>query len=208
MTIVAPRVRPGISREKSPVYALRRMPAIASYRYLRKTIASPVGELRLFASAAGLAAILWRDEPGLHLRPGAVVEPGEHPLLAETERQLREYFAGERREFDLPLDFHGTDFQLRAWTALLTIPYGQTRSYAQMAALIGQPSAVRAVGAANGRNPISIVAPCHRVIGSNGALTGFGGGLENKAKLLALESAQADMFERVPGGAGAHQQRA
>jgi methylated-DNA-[protein]-cysteine S-methyltransferase len=179
------------------------MPAITPHRYVRKTIASAVGDLRLFASDAGLAAILWRDEPGLHLRPGAVVESGEHPLLAEAERQLREYFAGERREFNLALDFHGTHFQLRAWAALLTIPYGQTRTYAQMAAVIGRPTAVRAVGAANGRNPISIVAPCHRVIGSNGTLTGFGGGLENKAKLLALESAQADLFGRAPDGAAA-----
>jgi methylated-DNA-[protein]-cysteine S-methyltransferase len=171
------------------------------FRYVRKTIPSPVGDLRLFASDSGLAAILWREDPGLHLRPGAVIEPGAHAVLAETERQLREYFGGERREFQLTLDFHGTEFQLRAWNALLTIPYGQTRTYAQMAVLIGQPAAVRAVGAANGRNPISIVAPCHRVIGSNGTLTGFGGGLENKAKLLALESAQPDLFAR-PARAG------
>jgi methylated-DNA-[protein]-cysteine S-methyltransferase len=116
---------------------------------------------------------------------------------------LGAYFAGERREFSLALDFHGTDFQRRAWNALLTIPYGQTRTYAQMATLIGQPGAVRAVGAANGRNPISIVAPCHRVIGSNGTLTGFGGGLENKAKLLALESSQSDLFARAANSAEA-----
>jgi methylated-DNA-[protein]-cysteine S-methyltransferase len=138
--------------------------------------------------------VLWREDPGLHLPRGAVINPGEHEWLDRCERQLREYFAGERRVFDLKLDFHGTEFQLRAWSALLRIPYGQTRSYAQMAAHIGHPNAVRAVGAANGRNPISIIAPCHRVIGSNGMLTGFGGGLENKAKLLALESAQADLF--------------
>ena len=181
---------------------LHAMPDAASHSYVRRTIPSPVGELRLFASEAGLAAILWRDDPGLHLRPGAVIESGAHGVLTETERQLREYFGGERREFQLALDFHGTEFQLRAWAALLTIPYGQTRTYAQMAALIGQPTAVRAVGAANGRNPISIVAPCHRVIGSNGTLTGFGGGLENKAKLLALESAQADLFGRPAKAAG------
>jgi methylated-DNA-[protein]-cysteine S-methyltransferase len=173
------------------------------FRYVRKTIASPVGDLRLFASDSGLAAILWRDDPGLHLRPGALTEVGTHVLLTETERQLGEYFAGERREFSLALDFHGTDFQRRAWNALLTIPYGQTRTYAQMATLIGQPGAVRAVGAANGRNPISIVAPCHRVIGSNGTLTGFGGGLENKAKLLALESSQSDLFARAANSAEA-----
>ncbi|MEO8062770.1 MAG: methylated-DNA--[protein]-cysteine S-methyltransferase [Pseudomonadota bacterium] len=184
------------------------MPGATPHLYVRRTIESPVGDLRLFASDAGLAAILWRDDPGLHLRSGAVIEPGTHPTLTETERQLREYFDGERREFQLTLDFHGTDFQLRAWTALLTIPYGQTRTYAQMAALIGQPKAVRAVGAANSRNPISIVAPCHRVIGSNGTLTGFGGGLENKAKLLALESTQPDLFGRAADGAGTLQKSA
>jgi methylated-DNA-[protein]-cysteine S-methyltransferase len=184
------------------------MPGADPHHYVRKTISSPVGDLRLFASDAGLAAVLWSDEPGSHLRPGAFIEPGAHPVLAETERQLCEYFGGERREFRLPLDFHGTDFQQRVWTALLTIPYGQTRTYAQMAAFIGRPTAVRAVGAANGRNPISIVAPCHRVIGSNGTLTGFGGGLDNKAKLLALESAQADLFGRPPDGADAFQKSA
>jgi methylated-DNA-[protein]-cysteine S-methyltransferase len=184
------------------------MPAAISYLYVRKVIASPVGELRLFASDAGLAAILWRDEPRHHLRPGAVIHAGTHTVLTETERQLREYFGGERRDFHLELDFHGTDFQMRAWAALLTIPYGQTRTYAQMAALIGQPTAVRAVGAANGRNPISIVAPCHRVIGTNGTLTGFGGGLENKARLLALESAQADLFGRAGNEAGLLEKRA
>lgn len=181
----------------------RAMSNPVSTRYIRHTIQSPVGALRLFASDAGLAAILWHDEPGLHLRPGAVVETGKHAMLAETERQLREYFAGERRKFHLTLDFHGTDFQLRAWRALLEIPYGQTRTYAQMAAQIGRPTAVRAIGAANGRNPISIVAPCHRVIGTNGTLTGFGGGLENKAKLLALESAQPDLFGKAASGVDA-----
>ena len=160
---------------------------------IRKTMASPVGQLWLYASDAGLAALLWREDHGRHL-PGTVVVGEDHPTLIETERQLREYFAGARQCFDLPLDFHGTDFQRFVWTTLLTIPYGETRTYAQVAESIRNPSAVRAVGAANGRNPISIIAPCHRVVGSDGSLTGFGGGLENKAKLLALESAQADMF--------------
>ncbi|MEJ0084518.1 MAG: methylated-DNA--[protein]-cysteine S-methyltransferase [Pseudomonadota bacterium] len=184
------------------------MPVPAHHCYVRKSIESPVGELRLFASDAGLAAILWRDEPGLHLRSGAVVTAGAHPVLTETERQLREYFGGERRAFDLVLDFHGTDFQRQVWSALLTIPYGETRTYAQVATLIGHPTAIRAVGAANGRNPISIVAPCHRVIGSNGTLTGFGGGLENKARLLALETAQADLFGCAGTEAGAAKMRA
>ena len=169
-------------------------------QFFRKTINSPVGDLWLYSRDAGLAALLWREDGGRHLR-GSEVVGDQHPCLIETERQLREYFAGVRKAFDLPLDFHGTEFQRRVWAALLTIPYGETRSYAQMAAFIGDPNAVRAVGAANGRNPISIIAPCHRVIGSTGCLTGFGGGLENKARLLALESAQADLF-------GTHQKRA
>jgi methylated-DNA-[protein]-cysteine S-methyltransferase len=118
-----------------------------------------------------------------------VGEDAGHPLLVEAERQLGEYFAGTRSRFDLKLDFNGTDFQKLVWNALLTIPFGQTRSYRQIARQIGRPAAVRAVGAANGRNPISIIAPCHRVIGANGALTGFAGGLQVKERLLALEAA-------------------
>lgn len=109
------------------------------------------------------------------------------PLMRETIRQLRLYFAGELREFDLPLELLGTDFQKRVWSALLTIPYGQTRSYTEIAQQIGATRAVRAVGAANGRNPIPIIVPCHRVIGASGNLVGFGGGLEWKRKLLDLE---------------------
>jgi methylated-DNA-[protein]-cysteine S-methyltransferase len=113
-------------------------------------------------------------------------------VLVETARQLEEYFAGQRTVFELPLDFAGTDFQRKVWNALLTIPFGETRSYGQIASQIGNPDAVRAVGAANGRNPVSIVTPCHRVIGSTGALTGFAGGLDAKAYLLALECAKTD----------------
>src|SRR6476659_2261805 len=115
-------------------------------------------------------------------------EPG-HPILVAAERQLAEYFAGRRTEFALALDPSGTDFQRSVWDALRTIPFGETRSYAQIAKQIGKPAAVRAVGAANGRNPLSIVAPCHRVVGSNGALTGFAGGLDVKAHLLTFEGA-------------------
>jgi len=106
-----------------------------------------------------------------------------------AERQLAEYFSGRRKAFDLRLDFAGTEFQKKVWRALLTIPFGETRSYGEIAKQIGSPKAVRAVGAANGRNPISIVAPCHRVIGSTGKLTGFAGGLDTKAFLLDLERA-------------------
>ena len=109
-------------------------------------------------------------------------------MLLETERQLREYFEGRRKVFDLKLDFSGTEFQQKVWSALLTIPYGETRSYAQIAKQIGRPDAVRAVGAANGRNPISLIVPCHRVIGSDGSLTGYAGGLPAKRALLELES--------------------
>jgi methylated-DNA-[protein]-cysteine S-methyltransferase len=115
-------------------------------------------------------------------------EDPAHPTLLETERQLREYFAGKRDRFDLPLEFSGTEFQKKVWRALLEIPYGETRSYRSIAQQIGHAAAVRAVGAANGRNPISIVAPCHRVIGSSGKLTGFAGGLDVKERLLALEN--------------------
>ena len=118
-------------------------------------------------------------------------------MLLETERQLKEYFAGERRTFDLTLDLAGTDFQRKVWSALLSIPYGETRSYGEIAAQIGHPGAVRAVGAANSRNPVSIIAPCHRVIGSTGKLTGFAGGLDAKAQLLTLEGATSESF--IPG---------
>lgn len=152
-----------------------------------KTIWSPVGELTLVAEARGLAAILWEnDRPG-RVRLSALTKDADHPVLVETERQLGEYFACSRRTFDVPLSFSGSDFQKSVWSALLAIPFGETRSYGQIAQQVGKPSASRAVGAANGRNPISIIAPCHRVVGATGKLTGFAGGLEAKAFLLALE---------------------
>jgi methylated-DNA-[protein]-cysteine S-methyltransferase len=143
------------------------------------------------ATDNGLAAILWEND-----RPGRVrlnvaaenVVARDHPVLVETERQIEEYFDGRRTQFALTLDLSGTAFQRQVWNALLTIPFGETRSYSQIARQIGNPSAVRAVGAANGRNPVSIVVPCHRVVGSTGALTGFAGGLDVKAHLLAFES--------------------
>lgn len=148
---------------------------------------SPVGELTLAASEKGLVAILWEnDRPG-RVRLGPLREARDHPVLIEAQRQIAAYFAGTLTRFDLPLDFRGTDFQKSVWAALLTIPFGETRSYGEIARQIGRPSASRAVGAANGRNPISIIAPCHRVIGSNGALTGFAGGLAAKELLLGLE---------------------
>jgi methylated-DNA-[protein]-cysteine S-methyltransferase len=155
--------------------------------YACKTIGSPVGQLKLVASDKGLAAILWKDENPRRVRVGPLVEAPDNSFLVETERQLGDYFAGRLATFTVPLDFQGTEFQKRVWQALLTIPFGETRSYAEIARQIGRPSAVRAVGAANGRNPISIVAPCHRVIGSNGDLTGYAGGLAAKQHLLGLE---------------------
>lgn len=148
---------------------------------------SPVGRLKLVASDLGLAAILWENDNPRRVPLTLAAQDPHRPVLRDAEEQLREYFAGERREFTVPLDFGGTEFQNQVWQALLSIPFGETRTYTDIAVQIGRPAAVRAVGAANGRNPISIIAPCHRVIGSNGKLTGFAGGLEAKAHLLALE---------------------
>ncbi|MEZ3497931.1 methylated-DNA--[protein]-cysteine S-methyltransferase [Pantoea sp. KPR_PJ] len=158
--------------------------------YYVKRVSTPVGELKLVASERGLAGILWKNDDPHGARFLPQIQDASHPILIETERQLREYFAGERRDFTLPLDFIGTAFQKKVWNALVTIPFGETRSYSEIARQIGHPQAVRAVGAANGRNPLSIVAPCHRVIGANGKLTGFAGGLEVKAFLLDLEMPQ------------------
>jgi methylated-DNA-[protein]-cysteine S-methyltransferase len=159
-------------------------------------INSPVGTLHLLSTDSALTALVWRRESTPQLSFEAAIVRADHPILREAVRQLGEYFGGERIAFELPLDFHGTEFQRRVWAALLTIPHGETRTYADVARSIGNPRAVRAVGAANGRNPISIVAPCHRVIGSSGALTGFGGGLDAKAWLLAHEAPQRDLLAR------------
>jgi methylated-DNA-[protein]-cysteine S-methyltransferase len=151
------------------------------------TMASPVGELTLVASEQGLRAVLWAEERVGRVPLSERRDDPAHDVLAEAVRQLSEYFAGERRAFDLPLDPVGTAFQKAVWTGLNAIPYGETRSYAALATAIGRPGASRAVGAANGRNPLSIVTPCHRVIGANGTLTGFAGGLAIKQWLLAHE---------------------
>jgi len=151
------------------------------------TFPSPVGTLKLVASDDGLVAILWQDDDPDRVRLTRLEERPDHPILRETVGQLGAYFAGSLKRFDLPLDFRGTDFQKQVWAALLSIPFGETRSYGQIAGQIGRPGASRAVGAANGRNPISIVAPCHRVIGSGGALTGFAGGIAAKRYLLEFE---------------------
>jgi methylated-DNA-[protein]-cysteine S-methyltransferase len=153
-----------------------------------KYVASPVGKLKLVASETGLIAILWENDNPRRVRLTDLVEDNNQGILVETERQLNEYFAGKRDEFAIPLDMRGTAFQKDVWRALQAIPFGKTRSYGEIAKQVGRPTSSRAVGAANGRNPISIVVPCHRVVGSSGKLTGFAGGLEAKAHLLNLET--------------------
>ena len=159
------------------------------------TMHSPVGALKLIASGTGLAAILWPDDNPGRIRLEPLVQDARNAHLVETARQLNEYFAGTRRTFDLALDMAGTAFQKSVWAALTRIPFGETRTYGQIARELGNPAATRAVGAANGKNPVSIVVPCHRVIGASGGLTGFAGGLEIKAKLLSIEGLQCpDLF--------------
>lgn len=176
------------------------LPAVRSSGHAHLQLSTPVGKLTLIASEQALLAILWERERFNRV----VCEPGaacpHHPLLLAASEQLLAYFRKERQIFDLPLAPQGTPFQQQVWQALLSIPYGQTRSYGELAAQLGRPGAARAVGAANGKNPLSIVIPCHRVIGSRGHLTGFGGGLDVKARLLALESAQQNLnlFECSP----------
>jgi len=159
-----------------------------------KTMTSPVGELKLVAGERGLAAVLWENDRLDRVPFGAMEQDNNHPVLIEAERQLKEYFTGKLKKFSLPLEFRGTEFQKKVWAALLTIPFGETRSYGEIANQIGSPKAVRAVGAANGKNPISIIAPCHRVIGANGTLTGFAGGLKAKALLLGIEGRQGALL--------------
>lgn len=163
-------------------------------RFSCKRMDSPVGRLTLVASDKGLAAILWQNDRPSRVRLGELIEDERHPVLVETARQLDEYFAGKRKTFSVALDMRGTRFQKDVWEGLLAIPFGETRSYADLARRLGNPKATRAVGAANGRNPISIIVPCHRVIGSSGKLTGFAGGLDIKARLLELEQAGGGLF--------------
>ncbi|GAB3233893.1 methylated-DNA--[protein]-cysteine S-methyltransferase [Glycomyces halotolerans] len=160
----------------------------AEVRFVRTD--SPLGPIAVSATETGIK----------YVHTGADrVEPlwgaeGSTPLLASAVEQLEAYFAGDLRQFDLPLDPDGTPFQRRVWAALREIPYGVTVSYAHIAARIGNPAAVRAVGLANGANPVAIVVPCHRVIGANGKLTGYAGGLWRKERLLALERGERDLF--------------
>ena len=143
-------------------------------------VPAPFGELLVAKDGDAVVEI--------RFRPGDIDAPRDDDAVADVAAQLAEYFRGERRSFDLPLSPRGTEFQQEVWRALQRIPYGETRSYSDIAREIGRPAAVRAVGAANGANPIPVVIPCHRVVGSNGSLTGFGGGIDTKRWLLALES--------------------
>ncbi|WP_046321240.1 methylated-DNA--[protein]-cysteine S-methyltransferase [Mycobacterium sp. UM_Kg1] len=158
-----------------------------------RIIDSPLGPLTLAGRGDTLRHLLMLDHAHAPDRAGWV---RDDTAFAAAVEQLTDYFAGERTEFDLEYEMVGTEFQRRVWTALLTIPYGQTRSYGQLALQIGAPTASRAVGLANGRNPLSIIVPCHRVIGSTGSLTGYGGGIDRKRALLDLERqrSQATLF--------------
>ena len=155
-----------------------------------KLIPSPIGKLKLVASDEGLVAILWENERPRRVRLADLVENPAHPMLLRTEKELNEYFSHKRKAFTVPLDMRGTYFQKQVWEALLGIPFGETRTYGQLANQLGNPKATRAVGAANGRNPIAIIVPCHRVIGFSGKLTGFAGGLDAKDHLLTAFSHQ------------------
>ena len=157
-------------------------------QFAHKKITTPSGKLTLISNGSALAAILWENDSPERVRIDQGEQSETDPILIKAEKQLLEYYAGCRTSFDLPLDFQGSDFQKAVWKALLSIPYGETKTYKQIATELGKEQAVRAVGTAIGRNPLSIVAPCHRVIGSDGELRGFAGGLETKAQLLKLES--------------------
>ena len=159
-----------------------------------KLIPSPIGKLKLVASDEGLVAILWENERPRRVRLADLVENPAHPMLLRTEKELNEYFSHKRKAFTVPLDMRGTYFQKQVWEALLGIPFGETRTYGQLANQLGNPKATRAVGAANGRNPIAIIVPCHRVIGFSGKLTGFAGGLDAKDHLLKLEGRGETIF--------------
>ena len=160
---------------------------------------TPVGKLKLVAGPRALVAVLWEQEKPNRVTLAAPKLDTQQPILLDAERQLREYFSGTRTEFDLPVELNGSEFQKKVWHALREIPFGETRSYLYLAKAIGAAKAVRAVGAANGKNPLSIIVPCHRVVGANGELTGFAGGLEVKAKLLAHEG---KIVSRQTGNSG------
>jgi methylated-DNA-[protein]-cysteine S-methyltransferase len=167
---------------------------------LYKFVPSPVGKLKIVATDRALVAVLWENDNPKRVRLSNLPEDRDNSILLRTEGELREYFTGKRGGFSVPLDLRGTAFQKRVWEALLGIPYGETRTYGQLAAQLGNPRATRAIGAANSRNPISIIVPCHRVIGSSGKLIGFAGGLDAKAHLLSLEEREGQYRLRLRNG--------
>lgn len=160
------------------------------------TVDSPIGQLVLVAGDQGLTHVLFPSHSlaDIGLSAAAVPQRCDDPVLANAARQLDEYFAGERTEFDLPLHVEGNDFEVDVWFAMRSIPYGETVSYGEQSEMAGHAGAFQAVGAANGRNPLPIIVPCHRVIGSDGSLVGFGGGLDLKRQLLDLESGVQRLF--------------
>ena len=161
--------------------------------YFYKIMKSPVGNLKLIASDEGLSAILWENDDLSRVRVKPDIQDSNHKILKQAEIEINEYFRGIRTSFSIPMTPKGTDFQLRVWEELKNIPYGKTISYGELAKRIGNPKASRAVGAANGKNPLSIIIPCHRVIGSSGKLTGFAGGIKVKSQLLSIEKMERQM---------------
>lgn len=155
--------------------------------FFYKTIISPVGKLKLIASDKALVAVLWEHEKIGRVKIGALIKKDNHPILLKTEIQLKEYFLKKRKKFTIPTDSCGTEFQKSIWQVLQTIPFGKTQTYAEIAEQISRPKSARPVGGAVGKNPLAIIVPCHRVVGSSGKLVGFAGGLKNKIKLLDLE---------------------
>jgi methylated-DNA-[protein]-cysteine S-methyltransferase len=161
----------------------------AKLTFARARLQVPFGELTVVASDKGVRYITFEnDAHPKSYQNMSVIDDASHPVVARTVAQLHEYIKGTRRTFDVPLDLVGTEFQVQAWNALAKVPYGTTASYTQQAASIGRPKATRAIGAANGRNPVVVVLPCHRIVGADGSLTGFGGGLHVKKWLLDHEA--------------------
>ncbi len=156
-------------------------------KFVHKFINTPGGKLKLIGNDEGLAAVLWEGDKVERVRAKSEIMNEKHPVLLRAEIEILEYFEGNRLEFSVSLNPIGTDFQISVWDELKKIPYGETISYGELAKRIGNPKASRAVGAANGKNPLSIIVPCHRVIGASGKLTGFAGGVGVKAQLLKLE---------------------
>ncbi|PWV49694.1 methylated-DNA-[protein]-cysteine S-methyltransferase [Chitinophaga sp. S165] len=167
-------------------------------RLVYKDINSPVGKLRLIATGKGLAAVLWEGEDFKRTKLAYPEHEADNPILFEAELQLNDYFNRKRTFFTLPLDCKGTVFQKKVWDTLLDISFGETKTYGQLAEMLGDKNAVRAVGGALNKNPIAIIVPCHRIVGASGKLVGFAGGLKNKSVLLDLERQQKlpDLFNQ------------